>query len=446
MKRVSRQSLFCPSLPVLIVITSIVSLTSVILLTTLLAQKEDTGKQKEQWAGTSNLVFLAHEQNTKIFATTHAQSNNAMVVVHEKSDQTQTTNSPTPSTRTLSVPTFPLDRGGRGLVCNEETKATKVACSILEIIKEQDEIVKKRNLPNAVLPVLSDQSSSNVNNTNSSSAPLNSSSHALVCYIVNSLNAQLISGMDWTFDSTNPYGLGFDWIYYTARKAMDVWQANTAYYLWGNAKFGTPLGPVNTDTMNAQNGFKFGILDDGSGNTNSILAVTITWFDQVGGVWKIVRWNQIYNTGLSNQWGDATQKSNVYDLPGIFTHEIGHSFGVMDIYPSGCSDVTMFYRGDLGETKKRTPESSDIIGERNLYGGGSRSSTFNKVGANEVAPPVYGSMATPAPSNNGGTTTTTTTGGTITTTRPKTNGQHSVLYHLSLWFIVSLSIVSISLY
>ena len=56
------------------------------------------------------------------------------------------------------------------------------------------------------------------------------------------------------------------------------------------------------------------------------------------------------------------------DLQNIAVHELGHSFGLADIYSSSCAEVTMYGYSTEGETKKRTLEQPDITGIQKLYG------------------------------------------------------------------------------
>jgi cytochrome c biogenesis protein CcdA len=56
------------------------------------------------------------------------------------------------------------------------------------------------------------------------------------------------------------------------------------------------------------------------------------------------------------------------DLQNIATHELGHAFGMDDIYTDACSSVTMYGYSDNGDISKRTLEQPDITGLRLMYG------------------------------------------------------------------------------
>lgn len=67
-------------------------------------------------------------------------------------------------------------------------------------------------------------------------------------------------------------------------------------------------------------------------------------------------------------WGDAAIYSNVYDVQGIATHEIGHGAGLLDHYTTECSWATMYGYGTPGLTHQRTLDLGDIVGKQYLYG------------------------------------------------------------------------------
>ena len=55
------------------------------------------------------------------------------------------------------------------------------------------------------------------------------------------------------------------------------------------------------------------------------------------------------------------------DIENIVTHELGHTFGMGDLYDSNCANETMYGYASEAETNKRTLESGDIEGVSKLY-------------------------------------------------------------------------------
>ena len=74
----------------------------------------------------------------------------------------------------------------------------------------------------------------------------------------------------------------------------------------------------------------------------------------------------IFNTDYS--WSlDASLEPTKMDFDNIATHELGHAFGLADLYTSSCSIQTMFGYSTEGEISKRTLEQGDIKGIQTLY-------------------------------------------------------------------------------
>jgi len=55
------------------------------------------------------------------------------------------------------------------------------------------------------------------------------------------------------------------------------------------------------------------------------------------------------------------------DFENIATHELGHAFGLNDLYTDSCLAETMYGYATVGETSKRSLESGDINGVYQLY-------------------------------------------------------------------------------
>ena len=55
------------------------------------------------------------------------------------------------------------------------------------------------------------------------------------------------------------------------------------------------------------------------------------------------------------------------DFLSIAIHEMGHTFGMLDLYTAECSMETMYGYGDNGEIHSRTLAVGDIIGLDILY-------------------------------------------------------------------------------
>jgi hypothetical protein len=100
---------------------------------------------------------------------------------------------------------------------------------------------------------------------------------------------------------------------------------------------------------------------------DNVIAVAYVWgyFGGPPQLREIVEFNILFDTDFI--WGDAKDPS-VMDLQNIATHEMGHGWGLDDMYNTACSEVTMYGYSEEGETKKRTLDLPDIEGIGKLYG------------------------------------------------------------------------------
>ncbi len=181
---------------------------------------------------------------------------------------------------------------------------------------------------------------------------------SLTCYAVMAAGAKWKSVEPWQVFP----GAGLDeaFLSETLTNSIGAWEAAAGNSsILGNGSIGA--GPVTDPyVLDDANQVSFGDLEDGT------IAVTITW-----GTWggptanrKIIAWDQIYNTDYA--WS-ASGEADKMDFWNIAMHELGHAMGLADIYTSGCSDVTMYGYGDLGQTDKRTLEAADVTGINLLY-------------------------------------------------------------------------------
>lgn len=105
------------------------------------------------------------------------------------------------------------------------------------------------------------------------------------------------------------------------------------------------------------------------GNYNSgVIAVTNVWgyFSGPPQTREIVEFDILFNTDYA--WGNNSDSNvEIMDFQNIATHELGHGWGLDDIYDTSCSAVTMYGYSDYGDIEKRTLEQPDIDGLQSLY-------------------------------------------------------------------------------
>jgi hypothetical protein len=137
------------------------------------------------------------------------------------------------------------------------------------------------------------------------------------------------------------------------------WDSHTGKAIFGTATLGTASVSDEGSVPDKKNEIVFGTFTD-----NNIIAQTTYWYNVRR---EIVDFDIVFNTQYN--WGDAIQSgASVMDFLNIATHELGHGFGLADLYDSKLSTQTMYGYADLGETMKRDLASGDIAGIQAVYG------------------------------------------------------------------------------
>lgn len=79
------------------------------------------------------------------------------------------------------------------------------------------------------------------------------------------------------------------------------------------------------------------------------------------------------DTRLSNaaKWSYGAQCTptdyNYYDIESVLTHEIGHTYGLDDIYTAAEAELTMYGYGTTCSSEQRTLARGDVLGLRSIY-------------------------------------------------------------------------------
>ncbi|HLC96283.1 MAG TPA: matrixin family metalloprotease [Candidatus Nanoarchaeia archaeon] len=161
-------------------------------------------------------------------------------------------------------------------------------------------------------------------------------------------------------DPTNTEGLNDSFVRSNLAADIAKWEAAAGSNIIGDETNGVVDG-ADTLSTDGKNEVLFGSVD-GNG-----IAVTIVWgiFRGPPSGRELVEWDQIYDQ-VDFDWGNSGAATKM-DFENIATHELGHSFGLDDLYTTECFEETMYGYGTEGETKKRTLEAGDIAGIQALY-------------------------------------------------------------------------------
>ena len=157
-------------------------------------------------------------------------------------------------------------------------------------------------------------------------------------------------------DPANPSGLPPAGVLSAFQASLDAWDAATGAEIAGAVALGGAGAAAGA--LDGANQFGWKPLSSGT------IAVTITWYAPTiarPALESDAAYNANYAWRLDGSAGG-------YDLQHIATHEVGHTFGLADLYDSADSCLTMYGYGSTGQTHARTLGEGDVVGLRKLYG------------------------------------------------------------------------------
>ena len=160
---------------------------------------------------------------------------------------------------------------------------------------------------------------------------------------------------------TNPGELGQDLVGPAIHASSEAWDDATSAELVNTYVVSSSV-TLDGPTDDGVNEIVFGDIDN-----QNIIAQCTYWFYRR--TKALVDFEIVFNTKYFT-WGDATNPatSGVMDVQNIATHELGHGFGLADLYQDQYAELTMYGYGSAGEIQKRTLDPGDIAGIQALYG------------------------------------------------------------------------------
>lgn len=191
------------------------------------------------------------------------------------------------------------------------------------------------------------------------------------CYTYMSKGVKWKTNEPWLFNPTNTRNLDHTIVFSLLNNAITKWEdatdGNTSNGLGtdvlGNGTLTYEELTADSDSLDNRNEVLFADITD-----SNAIGVTIVWGVWTGpAAWKeIVEWDQIYDDVTYDWSTDLTGVSGKMDFDNIATHEMGHSFGMGDLYNS-CVNETMYGYASEGEINKRDLNAGDISGINALY-------------------------------------------------------------------------------
>ena len=179
-------------------------------------------------------------------------------------------------------------------------------------------------------------------------------------YIANGAKWREVEG--WVVNPANTKGLNEGFIYSNLVSDIDKWNSAAGQTVVGSGTGTTDTLFADTGSPDNKNEVYFADIED-----SSAIGVTIVWgyFSGPPQTRELVEWDQVYDDS-DYDWS-LSGEANKMDFENIATHEIGHTFGMGDVYSPDCAEVTEYGYADYGETNKRSLEQPDIDGVKALY-------------------------------------------------------------------------------
>jgi hypothetical protein len=177
----------------------------------------------------------------------------------------------------------------------------------------------------------------------------------------------LAQGFKWksspvlTLDYENTYGISQKDFASAVKLAVDQWDSNAKVLLVSS--YQTDLNSNwDSDQPDGRNEIVFGNYQQ-----SGVIAVTTIWGYFSGPISR--RQITEFDIMLDTDWTWGTSGTSEYmDLQNILTHELGHGFGLADLYTASSSLETMYGYSNYGDVAKRDLYTGDIAGIQALYG------------------------------------------------------------------------------
>jgi hypothetical protein len=138
----------------------------------------------------------------------------------------------------------------------------------------------------------------------------------------------------------------------------EEWDKNTAKELFSSATLTSETLTFETTSPDGANEIIFAPI-----STSGVIAQTQIWYNRF--TKEIVDFDMVFNTNFD--WG-VTGDTALMDVQNIATHELGHGFGLSDLYQAKWSAQTMYGYSHEGDIAKRDLAFGDIAGIKALYG------------------------------------------------------------------------------
>jgi hypothetical protein len=173
----------------------------------------------------------------------------------------------------------------------------------------------------------------------------------------------------WVMNTENVNGLDSGTLFNLMDGGVSKWEdaADGTVNGFGPTILGS--GSITSSTLTVDNASPDGANEVyfGSISDSGAIAITSVWgiFGGPPQNRELIEWDMVFDEA---DFGWSTSgESDKMDFENIAVHELGHAFGLADLYTSACAEETMYGYATEGETKKQTLNAGDIQGISALY-------------------------------------------------------------------------------
>lgn len=166
----------------------------------------------------------------------------------------------------------------------------------------------------------------------------------------------------WVMNPANIDALDAAFAFSNMAGNVAKWESAAGADVLGAGSSTSDLLAADTTAPDGVNEVYFGAIAD-----PGVIGVTIVWgiFGGPPRNRELVEWDQVYDD-VDFDWA-SDGSASAMDFENIATHELGHTFGLADLYTGECAEETMYGYAAEGETNKRDLATGDIAGISSLY-------------------------------------------------------------------------------
>lgn len=207
--------------------------------------------------------------------------------------------------------------------------------------------------------------------------PTSTTTLSLVCNIPDLTSSAVVAPAGWVMPANWTYRLNPSSVPAIIGGNKLATIASNAFSPWNSAISGAVNITRGADTTVSRAARDNQNIISWGRTSGTALATTYIWYNTSTTPYQTVELDTIMNNKFKWAWSDPSTwvtlpdttcaYQGVYDAQDIMTHEIGHWYGLDDVYTSDYTNNTMFGSGSTGRTNADTLTTGDIAGVQAIY-------------------------------------------------------------------------------